>query len=467
MGQERVYAGTWIIENEESSYNGELYIDSENRIIALDLIFQATEEHPIPGLPYVGHVQFIRGTLFSGGKVTLYDCHTGPSVQCLGSHTRQRIYAKYLFDGLDLRDERELRFKGASIDFGEVLEWFDICRINSEVTEEPESIVYHWTKDAPVEFPYNDNLTVTFTAAGQFGGDRHEREYTIRQRVLVKLDYKEEVPWETIMEDVNSIRYLISLGMGQKVEIQEATYRHHLVYYDFPEQERMCRDADVLFGTGKYTPTKRNSGYKYTFTFHEFLNESGGFAGWTEKFKKMRPVLELYFSRYERSGSAVTHFLTITQALETFHARFITNSRSKYKKRVEAMIPPDKDGKRPSDKMDFLFGARQENETRSIILLSRLGDLYYAEGRLPLIGVLAPPLAFITKVSDSRNYYTHYDEAKKDLSYTEEELKRINKYLVLLLEYHLLVQLGFDPNDTRKKIAEKAGYYSFSDYSRK
>ncbi|MBQ1734550.1 MAG: hypothetical protein II038_06685 [Lachnospiraceae bacterium] len=467
MSQERVYAGTWIIENEESSYNGELYIDSENRIIALDLIFQATEEHPIPGLPYVGHVQFIRGALFSGGKVTLYDCHTGPSVQCLGSHTRQRVYAKYLFDGLDLRDERELRFKGASIDFGEVLEWFDICRINSEVTEEPESIVYHWTKDEPREYAYNSNLTVTFTATGQFGGDRYEREYTIRQQVLVKLDYKVDVPWETIMEDVNSIRYLISLGMGQKVEIQEATYRHHLVYYDFPEQERMCRDADVLFGTGKYTPTKRHSGYKYTFTFHEFLNESGGFAGWTEKIKKMKPVLELYFSRYERSGSAVTHFLAITQALETFHARFITNSRSKYKKRVEAMIPPDKDGKRPSDKMDFLFGARQENETRSIILLSRLGDLYYAEGRLPLIGVLAPPLAFITKVSDSRNYYTHYDEAKKDLSYTEEELKRINKYLVLLLEYHLLVQLGFDPNDTRKKIAEKAGYYSFSDYSRK
>lgn len=81
---------------------------------------------------------------------------------------------------------------------------------------------------------------------------------------------------------------------------------------------------------------------------------------------------------------------------------------------------------------------------KSIYLKSRLSDLLYAEGAMPIPPEQVSYEEFAKKVTDSRNYFTHYDPLKKDHVFTQDDLLTVNVELMILLEYHLMALIGFD-----------------------
>lgn len=50
----------------------------------------------------------------------------------------------------------------------------------------------------------------------------------------------------------------------------------------------------------------------------------------------------------------------------------------------------------------------------------------------------------VKKIVDTRNYYTHFDESKKDLIMTTEELIYISKYILVILKVLIMKELGLD-----------------------
>ena len=64
------------------------------------------------------------------------------------------------------------------------------------------------------------------------------------------------------------------------------------------------------------------------------------------------------------------------------------------------------------------------------------------------------PDKYIRKIINTRNYYTHYNQSKFEKAFTKEELPWINGHLLALLQYHLLILMGFDTDEVRKKTIE-------------
>ncbi len=207
----------------------------------------------------------------------------------------------------------------------------------------------------------------------------------------------------------------------------------------------------MLLGTGKVEPTQHREKHEFLFGFKDFLTIENGIKKWFQSYDRLKPILDLYYSVFGQINAVETAFLCLMQALETYHARFVASTIGQYKKRVEKLVAvfPDEETKELWSR--FLLDEGQK-KSKGILLKSRLSDLYFADGHLPLMRAGDLPPEITQKLTDSRNYYTHYEEKKKSLAYRQDELPLINSYLACLLRYYFLCFIEFDVSYAKKAI---------------
>lgn len=275
---EKKYGGTWKIYESTTVYHGELHINEEKRVVALELLIPAEEDNPMPAPPYKGRIPYICGTLFSGARVMLYNCETEGEYRHFGQFTRQVIYADYAFWGLSVSTQDEIVFHKVYLDYGNILAWARLCDYDWDFLDSG-GVNLVWKRKKPVSLQLNEELVVTlFPTQGSISTDRYAREISARQLIMTELCYNEPVRWEKILEDAKSLQYLIGLGMGRRIEIEKAKYCHYSLFREIPQQDGTTQkidiDAEVLIGAPKTMTVQGKREFEYLFTLDD-LNKSG------------------------------------------------------------------------------------------------------------------------------------------------------------------------------------------------
>ena len=454
------YSGTWRFYKKEEFFQGDLYVDREHRTISLDIILTAEDGRKRPGTPYRGRVPFINGKLFNGDSVLLSGCQFVRVFRDSGATWRARFSAGYAFWGLTVEDESEIKFREAFFEFGDIIEWTGLCSYHWEIGENNEYLA--WDSSEPVEMVINDNLTITARPVNEWGGfENFETEMVVRQKVWFEFSYGIAVSFDTIMEDVRAIAYMIGIGISKRPAVRSAQYCHPSIYSVLKDRNgqdvKRLKRADLLIGGGNEESgemVRRTGSFLYRFGD---ISSGERFEQWRTHYAKLRPILDLYMTAFEKGGgSDEPIFLNLVQALETFHARFITNKVKYYFERVDQLL--EEFSKKHSEEECeewrlFLIDKGQSRNKNGIFLRSRLADLTFAEGEVLFLrlGELALP-DFIQKIIDTRNYYTHYDASKLVRSFSEEELFFVNAELLALLQFHVLRLLGFDRKMLRERV---------------
>jgi hypothetical protein len=190
------------------------------------------------------------------------------------------------------------------------------------------------------------------------------------------------------------------------------------------------------------------------------LIDNDSFSKYFFKYEFFEPVIELYLEIIHSNViSSRRVFLNIVQALETYHSRFKTNNIDEFKKRIETVILKDRPKEFIQDDTAFLMA----NSRRFITLESRLADLLLAEFKIHFDTGNIKYYDFPNVIANTRNYYIHYDEAIKERGrvLTESELSIYNRSLLYMLEYYILIELGFsDIEKIRGKLKERWGSIS-------
>ena len=464
MSNTQVVSGTWKLYNLSEEYSGLLHFNTDERFISLELIIQATDDKPLPSFPCIGRIPYIVGSLHTGGHITLYDCRTGKGNSRVYASTRLIVHANYAFWGLNVQSKDDLRFKGVSVDFGDILNWYDLCHFEQGTPVGNTIGSYHWESKKTVVQKYNDNLTISFSPISDFfAGTSYRQESILRQNVIIRFDYTEDVTWETVLGDLRSIQYLIGLGTEQIIEIGDLKYRHKSIYYEISNGTRHHTEADVSFGIRKRTTAISRRSDDYLFLFQDILSLQSGFDTWISSYEKLKPVLDLMFAVYDDVGTTEIAFLCLVQALETLHSRFFARTLGEYRIRVSSLMGGlEKELKERWE--EFLFDDNQK-QRKDVHLRSRLSDLFYADGVLPIFLGEEELTNYITKLVDTRNYYTHYDDNKRDKIFSTKELLYVNSYLICLLEYHLLVIIGFSKEYALDRIKHFYSTIRYSEHS--
>lgn len=459
--------GKWTIGEDFTSYGGDLYVNEENKSVSLHLIIPSTAENRLSLWPGTNKIPWISGKLVNGANIFLYNCHLGKSQTYFGSHRSQILFADYAFWGL--KPDDVFKFIGARIDFGDVLGWYDLCKFEDlSYTDIELEFGYHWKKKEPYILSHTKNLTISFYPKFGLEGNIYDREMTLKQKVIAEFKYSREEEWEKILGDVKKIQYLISLGVGQKIEIESIEYLHHSHIYKTLDSETSNIIAGKVYcGTGKkYVPQKIRP-YNYLFKLNDFGKIPDGMRNWNRNYQRIEPVFDLIFSVFDNNSSSVIDFLMLTQALETYHARFISSDIKKYIKLVDNLISELSSDSEKSFWRNYLIDNNTYDEIKepkknkkskdyNLQLKNRIANLLYEGGNSIFqrnkIGI--PSSNFAQRVADSRNYYTHYSEKLKHKSYTPEQLIIVNNYLLYLIFYHLMKFIGFPTDFVSEQISE-------------
>lgn len=460
--------GDWYIPETDETIAGTLYINKVQKKILLQLTKVATEDDFIGKIKVHGRTDIIKGSIDTGGTILLYDCLIGGQNNCLGQRTTVSVSVKAAFWNLDIESKEELIFPKVIIDFGEILDWTELCSFNWEVKDDYRDEKLAWNYNSDIEFEINSNTTLRIVP--HLGSKSMEnittKKVTIEQAVYMQLEYQKAVCWDDVIKDIQIVSQLLTLGINKAIYIEEIWYLHQ----SNKDERGFISKRDAFLGDVKAGKHQAGGWMYYLFTLSDLTgNAYHCLKNWYSKYDLLGSIVELYETAYNYPGiSSEMLFLNLTQALETYHARFVSNDLKKYIKLVDVFLreiykltdDDEFDGHILSYRQVLI--AQNEEGVRSITLKSRLGYLFLARFEIIFEYLDYKMDEFIQKVVDTRNYYIHYSIDKKEKIFPKHQMPYVNGILLGVLQYYILKEIGIKDEHIKKAVRQQMAGVSHS-----
>jgi hypothetical protein len=288
-----------------------------------------------------------------------------------------------------------------------------------------------------------------------------QKEANIIQKIYVKVINKRNNSFKELMDNLQHVQRFISLGIGEPIAVMDVIGETEANKDDF--------DGQILYPKViMYYCTKQLSKAHKTilppqmlFNLKLIKDEFNTILRkWFAKAEVLSPIFNLYFGMLYNSDMYLEQkFSNLIQAIESYHRRT----------RINTEIEPDEHRKRITsiiESIDTQYKEWLENRltySNEPHLRRRLSELIDECGKLINISSSKKKKSFISKVCDTRNYFTHYDVSLTDKSAKGIELLHICSKLKIILEFNLLKEIGFSNELAFKLISEKYKRYNFQD----
>lgn len=446
------FSGSGIIEYDNKKIETALYLNREYGFVRLKMSFHNWNVSFIE-IPL--SVESFYGELSNGYLFTALNCNRVSTNSDVSRNICTMSYdAEYLIEGIKGSDGIP-SFHTVFYEMSNLMKWgglsvYSLAQNNSLSENGASETTLIKTND----------FSITYRVIGSIlpvvQDDLLNEKITLHQQSYIKISFQDEQPISKYQDVIKKIEIVLELLTLRKTFIRGVTafsHRHRFKYDGLHEEEV---EFNVLWNKLNTEKDAKDSDYKII-TLSDFKTVDG-FTLYLQKYEKLKPIIELYYSTLnERESSPSRQFLNLTQALETYHARFKANKINEYRNRVSSILEALPEFQRENAR-SFLL----QKEDR-MILDNRIADLVYAEGKVHFdLGAIAMT-EFPNTVASTRNFYTHYDETIKNRGTVldEEDLVFCNIVLICILEFYLLRELGFtDELKLRGKVYDRWGSIS-------
>lgn len=281
----------------------------------------------------------------------------------------------------------------------------------------------------------------------------------LEQHGIIEIRFEKEEKLEKFIETFKKLKRLIEIASFRKINVEKVSAYSNDIVYSLGEKiiERSIEVYGQDIQENEHSEHSRNHIWKWI-SLSELIAQNS-FEYYFDKHEMLSPVIELFLEPlYAGNNSETRIFLNIVQALETYHSRFVTNDFDEFKRRIEKITNNFSSTK--SEELRKFFMAKSKS---FITLESRISDLLFANGEICFDTGEIKHCEFPAIITHTRNYYIHYDERIKE-NYrvlTKKELQFYNRSLLQMLEYYILVELGFsDSSVLKRKLSERWGKVS-------
>lgn len=367
--------------------------------------------------------------------------------------------AEYMLCGIGESTKHEQTFHQVNFTLSNIIEWGE----ESVYTVGEHYELISRSDDVRKTIYKGQGITINYVVYGSMlpvvNQQLLKEHIDLEQNGIIEILLEKEANLEKFIQIFESIKKLIEIASIRKVHVKKvAAYSHEIVYS--LGDKAIERSIDVY---GKDIRENKNREYSQShrwkwISLSELIAQNS-FEYYFDKHEMLAPIIELFLEPFYVGESSETRiFLNIVQALETYHSRFVTNDINEFKARVEKIV-----NSFSSTDSEVIHKFLMANSKKFITLESRIADLLLANREIYFdIGEIKRD-EFPTIIAHTRNYYIHYDEQIKEKYriLTEEELQFYNRSLLQILEYYILLELGFsDSVALKSKITERWGRVS-------
>ena len=454
------YRGSGVVYFNAKEYRCDLYY-SEN-LGGIVLKINTIDESTIGSfLQLPLEISCLSGELDTGFKFTLLDL-IRTRMENLISYGKS-VYtfrANYLLCGIRLEDQPAPTFHKVQYTLSNIIEWGNESAYS--VGEQFELL--HKTDDVKKLLFSESRMTITYIVRASqvplVDQDLLKEKISLEQHGIIEISSDNEVPLSFFNNAFAQLKRLIEIASFRKANVEKVQAYSSCILYTIGDKtiERAVDiyGINILEDTIAENPPSR----PWKWIGLQELIDHNSIALYFDKHDKLAPIVELFLEPFYTDNCSKTRvFLNIVQALETYHSRFVTNSLDEYRVRVNNLTEylPDSNAKQQKE---FLLA----KSNRFITLESRIADLLLANHKIYFDTGEITHIDFPSVVAHTRNYYIHYDEKIKAQHrvFSEEELQFYNRSLLQILEYYILLELGFPENDAniKRRLTDRWGNIS-------
>lgn len=458
MIEEREYRGYWWLPESPDEKVGGIALFSPSDGVSLELFSSLNEDPEYLGSDTVFRPDFIHGITTEGERVTLKNCIRGSysmsSSQGTGV-TSSSYQAISLLSGAHFTEQ--INFDRFRVQFPLLTKWSGVTGVNysGSVFEEGEvsagdtfEITYEFPESITAELDYAE-LKLIFNAdfnMGRVGGVSIDEEvYFDIIPHSGQMSYDDSIDYSGTLQD------FITLATGKEVQASMMIGRLER------DEQPGYNDVEILFSTsGDLKLPDSLHPLKANFVLADIVDDfSEVMNNWFKHYEELEPVYNLYFSvQYNSEMYLQNQFLSLTQAIETYHRREIGGqylSDDEFEEFYDdlcEMIP---------DRFDESFRDHLEQGTfkyaNEYSLRKRLSQLVSEQENI-LEELPMDIAASVNEIVNTRNYLTHYDEGISPRADTDE-LHPLILRLRAILETVLLSNLGIPEDQIVERLQKR------------
>lgn len=401
------YTGFFKINN--YSFPGEIVKNPSSGIIKLTLTqtFQSQEEVFAAAEQNYHRLLSISGKLHTGEAIALFNCRCVTNTLTAFVQTIAFVADYMIWDNISHIKERYSAFE-CIIENG--VWWSGLSKISApdsrtiSIDARPNVKCFNWS-EAQIEFS-------TVITSNDFASYHHSEAGTLSERLKIAIKPQNKKNVSYFLRVRNEILSMISFAIKDNVNIVQQYFYN---YNEYPKLKDVPKLKNYIHY--KISTNEKTYGIKGELPEEYNFNLSSLPTGkdFDEDLQKLEPIFHLYHSFFKYPDMPYEMlFLNMTQALETFHARFYVPAYSE---------------------VDYTL-----RERITELLLDKADNIFS-----PLCD--ADP-DFIQKIIITRNYYTHYGRVSRRYLFNGNELFDAIQVLKQVLEYHICKVLQIDLSET-------------------
>jgi len=435
------HSGVWHIDSRSEAFAGQLHLDFESGYFTLEFSISASSNlNDHLRSQKLRKIPLILGDTYNGIKITLVDCLILNFKYIQQEDARYVLHVEKVYIGKHLETNMQV-FNCYQFKVPELIKWTGLCKYNTEYNDsEPATLSIKWVSNSPVVIFVKDKLSLKISAHhGDTGWTMYDPEISIIQYIQISLSYYEPCQIDQAISDYMTFLKLVNIGCQD--HLQGNTFC--CLYCENCNENQDSSPIQVYIAQPRIAPNN-TAYYDYLFALNDLSKHPQVISNWYLKVEELSPVVNLYQQATQNLSLPVEiKFLTLVQALETYHSRFLSVDPKEYRHRVERILNIV-----PADEAEYykahLVPPTYTDELR-IKLVNRLSDLFLCDFRVVFktMSDFLVPFDYVDKIIATRNYLTHYNKDKHNQALSGVKLFETLICLRNVLEYYILREIGF------------------------
>ncbi len=440
----------WLPDNKENYITGILKFNPEDGAY-LELMGQLSGYDEL-------EANIILGKTSDGKDITLYKCFEVRKIFNSSGFPMTVVFSNIIFEGVHFNTEEDIRFKELSCHYSNLDEWAWMNGMNINVPAPGELEISYKLPSKICADIKDDYVIEVYPSTETPSHCIVQKEASIVQRIFVRVINNQLNSFEEHRDKLHHMQNFISLGVGEPVSIIDVIGK--------TEENREDHDGYILYPkvTIYFCIKKSSEDYKpilppsMLFNLKNIKDDFDIIINkWYDKAEVLKPVFNLYFGTLYNSDMYLEQkFSSLIQAIESYHRRTKNNNE----------IEPEQHGMRINniiESVDDQYKKWLEGKlaySNEPTLRNRLKELLEECGSLLKLSSSRKKKSFIGKVCDTRNYFTHYDISLSGKAAKGTELLKLCNILKVIIEFNLLLEIGFDNKKAQELLEEKYKHYN-------
>lgn len=436
MNNDITIGGKWNILDKE--YQGDLTFNKNNGMIILSVYYKNDSEF-FTWMNKPTEIDVITGKLNQEIKCTLTDCKIVKRHSDSFIRHHIVIIAKTIFFNIYKKNANQIKFNEVHFQIPNIIKWSNLSGFEYFDDSSYRLKIGYKFKDK-ISQKINNDTTIEFVPVfGKFNYDMQLEKLDISQHIEIYIKKKNETTFNEFLSDFKMVKNLIMLATGVSVNISQINGINYKKINGKVGKKKSYIKYEIVNNSLKYNEKinlDNEVSNNYLFSLNEIADKER-LKTWFDTYNEYKNVYDLYNLGTDNDITNEIRFCNLMQALELIHTK-------KYKKVKSFLTHIDEKFKDNNYIIDLIKNNPDQTD-QFVLLKNRLIDLFINDFKMTESEKIIDNIDLIATIfSDTRHYYTHYDDAKKDKCLVGENLKYGIFVLDYLLSNYILLNLNFD-----------------------